>query len=76
MAYLQIMLAAIIGVIVGVISGFLITRRVFVKQQEKNPPIDENIIRIMFRQMGRKPSEAQINTVMEAIRRQQRIKKK
>jgi uncharacterized protein YneF (UPF0154 family) len=30
------------------------------KELQKNPPVNEQMIRAMFLQMGRKPSEAQI----------------
>jgi uncharacterized protein YneF (UPF0154 family) len=55
--------------IVGLIAGFFIARTVFKKQLEKNPPINENMIRAMFMQMGRKPSEAQIKAVMNSMKK-------
>jgi len=39
----------------------------FKKELKKNPPINEKMIRAMFREMGRKPSEAQINRIMKNI---------
>lgn len=53
--------------IVGLIAGFFIARTVFKKQLEKNPPINENMIRAMMSQMGRKPSEKQVKQVMAAM---------
>lgn len=70
------LLIAIAGALVGGGLGFLITKRFFEKQLEKNPPINENMIRAMYMQMGRKPSEAQIKSVMQAMKRQQKINKK
>ncbi|MEG1299928.1 MAG: YneF family protein, partial [Erysipelotrichaceae bacterium] len=32
-----------------------------------NPPINEKMIRAMFLQMGRKPSEAQIKQIMKSM---------
>jgi len=55
------------GLAVGLIAGFFISRAVFIKQMKKNPPINENMIRAMFMQMGRKPSEAQIKAVMNSM---------
>jgi uncharacterized protein YneF (UPF0154 family) len=55
--------------IVGLVAGFFIARTVFKKQLEKNPPINENMIRAMFMQMGRKPSEKQIREVMNSMKR-------
>lgn len=53
----------------GLIIGFFLTRFLFKRQMEKNPPINENMIRAMFMQMGRKPSEAQIRAVMNSMKK-------
>ena len=37
------------------------------KQLKENPPITEKMIRVMFAQMGRKASEAQIRQVMRSM---------
>ena len=37
------------------------------KQLKENPPINEKMIRAMFMQMGRKPSEAQIRQIMKSM---------
>lgn len=58
---------AIGTLVIGLVAGFFIARTVFKKQIEKNPPINENMIRAMFMQMGRKPSEAQIKAVMNSM---------
>ncbi len=55
------------ALIIGAVAGFLIARFVFKKQLKDNPPINENMIRAMFRSMGRKPSEAQIRAVMKQM---------
>ncbi len=57
----------IIGMLVGGGLGFLITKKMFEKQLRENPPINEKMIRAMFLQMGRKPSEAQIKSVMRSM---------
>ena len=58
----------IIGVAIGVaIATFFITRAVFKKQLEKNPPINEKMIRVMLTQMGRKPSEKQVREIMRQM---------
>lgn len=59
---------AIACLVVGLVAGFFIARTLFKKQIEKNPPINENMIRAMFMQMGRKPSEAQIRQVMNSMK--------
>ena len=53
-------------VICGVI-GFFAARAFFKKQLRDNPPINENMIRALYKQMGRKPSEAQIKAVMRSM---------
>ncbi|MEA5026475.1 hypothetical protein SDC9_201595 [bioreactor metagenome] len=61
------LLFTVIGVIIGGVLGFYFTRRYFEKQLKENPPINEKMIRAMFLQMGRKPSEAQIKAVMRQM---------
>ena len=55
----------------GLIVGFFLSRWFFKKQLAKNPPINENMIRAMFMQMGRKPSEAQVRAVMNSMKKNQ-----
>lgn len=63
-----ILVVIIIGcLLVGLVAGFFITRAIFQKQIKDNPPINRNMIRAMFLQMGRKPSEKDINRVMESM---------
>ena len=57
----------IIGVIIGAIIGFFGARYMFKKQLQKNPPINEKMIRAMYMEMGRKPSEVQIKKIMLSI---------
>lgn len=57
----------LVGIVIGGIAGFFLARYYFAKQLEKNPPINEKMIRAMFMQMGRKPSEAQIRAVMKSM---------
>ena len=45
-----------IGLIVGLLAGFFITRKVFQKQLKDNPPINEEMIKTLMRGMGRNPS--------------------
>lgn len=53
--------------IAGAVLAFFLTKRMFEKQIKENPPITEKMIRAMFLQMGRKPSEAQIKAVMRSM---------
>ena len=62
------LLWVLLGVVIGGVAGFFLARQYFQKQIEKNPPINEKMIRAMFLQMGRKPSEAQIKAVMNSMK--------
>ncbi|MFA6739278.1 MAG: YneF family protein [Bacilli bacterium] len=55
------------GLLIGGVVGFFVARYYLKKQLEKNPPINEKMIRVMFQQMGRKPSEAQIKQIMNSM---------
>lgn len=57
------------GLIVGAVISFFVSRKIFADQLKKNPPINEKMIRAMFLQMGRKPSESQIRQVMNSMNR-------
>ncbi len=54
-------------VLVGAVAGFFGARYYFKKQLQKNPPINEKMIRVMFAQMGRTPSEKQIREIMRNV---------
>ncbi|HAM63271.1 MAG: hypothetical protein A2Y20_09090 [Firmicutes bacterium GWF2_51_9] len=57
----------LIGGAIGGGLGFYFTRKAMMKQLKENPPINEKMIRAMFLQMGRKPSEAQIKQIMKSM---------
>ena len=59
---------SIITLLFGAFLGFYFTRKMFEKQLRENPPVNEKMIRAMFLQMGRKPSEAQIKQVMRSMK--------
>ena len=60
-------LSLIVGLAIGLIIGFFAARYFFKKNLQKNPPINEKMIRAMFMEMGRKPNEAQIKRIMKNI---------
>ena len=67
MEWWQVLLLAIGMLIVGGVAGFFIARYVFQKQLKENPPVNEKMIRAMFRSMGRTPSEKQIREIMRSM---------
>ena len=46
------------------------------KYLQKNPPINEEVVRTMMMQMGRTPSQKQINQVMKQINQKYEVKLK
>lgn len=66
-AFWQTLLSLILGLAIGGFLGFYFTRKQFEKQLKENPPINEKMIRAMFMQMGRKPSETQIKQIMASM---------
>ncbi|WP_208559679.1 YneF family protein [Marinilactibacillus kalidii] len=65
-------LLIVIALIVGLVGGFFISRKYMMDYFEKNPPIDENMLRMMMLQMGQKPSERKINQMMSQMKSQQK----
>lgn len=63
-AWLLILLGVLIA---GFIIGLIVSRKMTAKYLEKNPPINEKMIRVMFQQMGRTPSEKQVRQVMASM---------
>ncbi|MFA6889917.1 MAG: YneF family protein [Bacilli bacterium] len=61
----------LVGVLlVGGVAGFFISRHVFTRYLEKNPPVNEKMIRVMMQQMGRTPSEKQVRQIMSSMNQQ------
>ncbi|BET38935.1 MULTISPECIES: YneF family protein [Spiroplasma] len=76
MVWWAVLIIGIASALIGGLVGFIVTKKIFEKQLQKNPPINENMIRAMYLQMGRKPTESQIKSVMQAMKRQQSTTKK
>lgn len=65
------LISLIVGLVIGGGLGFYFTRQYITKQIKANPPINEKMIRAMFLQMGRKPSESQIRQIMKSMQQSQ-----
>jgi uncharacterized protein len=63
-------LYVVIGLIIGGVVGFFIAKHYMKKYIKDNPPINEQMIKIMMQQMGRTPSQKQINQMMKAMSKQ------
>lgn len=55
------------GFIAGAVAGFFIARTYMQKYIKKNPPINEAMIKAMMTQMGRTPSQKQVNQMMKQM---------
>lgn len=60
-----------IGLIIGLVVGFFLARHFMMKYLKKNPPINEEMIKSLMMQMGRKPSQKQINQMMKSMEKYQ-----
>jgi len=60
-------LLVFIALVAGLVLGFFISQWQFKKHLRDNPPINEEVVRTMMMQMGRTPSQKQINQVMKQI---------
>ena len=64
---LQDILLVVIGSVIGAVIGFFVCKKYMEKYLKKNPPINEQMIKIMMSQMGRTPTQKQINQMMKAM---------
>ncbi len=67
LAWYWVLVIGIACLVVGFVIGFFVIRAIFTKQLKNNPPINRDMIRAMFMQMGRKPSEKDITRVMNSM---------
>ena len=61
----------VVGIVIGLVAGFFITKKIFQKQLKENPPINEEMIKTLMRGMGRNPSQKQVNQLMKQMQRYQ-----
>ena len=60
-------LQIVISLIIGGLIGFFGAKKYMENYIKKNPPINEQMIRAMMAQMGRKPSQKQVNQMMKSM---------
>ena len=60
-------LLIVVALIGGAALGFYFARQYMMKYLKENPPINEQMIRVMMAQMGRKPSEKQVRQMMASM---------
>ena len=62
-------LMIVIGLVAGIVIGFFGARFFMQRYLKKNPPINEEMVKIMMSSMGRTPSQKQVNQVMKQIQK-------
>ena len=62
-------LMVVIGLLIGAIAGFFIARTVMKNYIKKNPPINEDMIKMMMSGMGRTPTQKQVNQMMKNMQK-------
>ena len=62
-------LLIIIGLVIGGIIGFFLSRKFMEKYLKKNPPINEEMINALMSGMGRTPNQKQVNQMMKQMQR-------
>ena len=66
-AFLLDLLKVLGGLIAGAVIGFFLARKYMKKFMKKNPPVNEQMIKAMMTQMGRTPSQKQVNQMMKTM---------
>ncbi|NQD68448.1 YneF family protein [Bacillus haikouensis] len=66
-----LILVGVLALLAGIALGFFIARKYMMSYLKKNPPINEQMLRMMMMQMGQKPSQKKINQMMNAMNKQQ-----
>ena len=59
------------GILIGAVIGFIGARYFMKSYLKKNPPINEDMLKALMMQMGRKPNQKQINQMMKAMSKYQ-----
>ena len=64
-------LLLVVGILIGAAIGFFLARYFMKKYLKQNRPINEDMIKALMMQMGRKPNQKQINQMMKAMEKYQ-----
>ncbi|EST89953.1 YneF family protein [Vagococcus lutrae] len=65
-----VILIAVIALAIGVVGGFFLARKYMEDYLQKNPPVNEDMLRMMMMQMGQKPSEKKLRQMMANMKTQ------
>ena len=62
----------IVALLAGAAIGFYAARQYMMKYLKENPPINEQMLRMMMAQMGRTPSAKQVKHMMNQMNKMQK----
>lgn len=62
-------LKIVLGIVIGFVIGFFVARYIIKRELKKNPPINEDVIKMLMQQMGRTPTQKQVNQVMKQMQK-------
>lgn len=62
----------LVCLLAGIAIGFFIARKYMENYLKKNPPINEQMLKVMMTQMGQKPSQKKINQMMSQMNKLQK----
>jgi uncharacterized protein YneF (UPF0154 family) len=65
-----VVLIAIIALLIGAAGGFFLARKYMQNYFKENPPVNEDMLRMMMASMGQKPSEKKIRQMMQQMKNQ------
>lgn len=65
-----VILIAVIAFLLGGVGGFFLARKYMQDYLQKNPPINEDMLRTMMMSMGQKPSEKKIRQMLQQMKNQ------
>lgn len=63
----QDVLYVLLGLVVGLVIGFFVSRHLMQRELKKNPPINEEMIKTLMKGMGRTPNQKQVNQLMKQM---------
>ncbi|KKB42466.1 YneF family protein [Bacillus thermotolerans] len=63
-------IVGILAFAAGIALGFFLARKYMMDYLKKNPPINEQMLRMLMMQMGMKPSQKKINQMMSQMNKQ------
>ena len=58
----------VVALVAGLAGGFFLAKNYMMDYFKKNPPINEDTLRMLMMQMGQKPSEKKIRQMMASMK--------